>query len=65
MQKSLEDSTVGLKLDGVIKDLYPDLSKEQVNDISYHVYHKMNIIPLYDQAKELIKQYVDEKISSI
>ena len=61
MQKILDDSTVGLKLNGVVKDLYPQLTKEQINDVAYHVYHKMNVIPLYDQAKELIIKYVNDK----
>ena len=61
MQKILDDSTIGLKLNGVVKDLYPDLTKEQINDVTYYVYHQMNMIPLYEQAKELIKKYVNGK----
>ena len=61
MQKILDDSTVGLKLNGVVEDLYPQLTKEQINDVAYHVYHEMNVIPLYDQAKELIIKYVNDK----
>ena len=59
----IDDSTVGLKIDGVVSELHPELTKEQVKEVAHHVYHKINIIPVYDQARELIHQYVKENIN--
>ena len=59
----IEDSTVGLKISGVVTELYPELNKEQVKEVAHHVYHKIDIIPVYDQARELIHQYVKENIN--
>ena len=59
----IDDSTVGLKIDGVVTELHPELTKEQVKEVAHHVYHKINIIPVYDQARELIHQYVKENIN--
>ena len=62
MKQFIEDSTVSLKIDGVVSEMYPNLDKQQVKEVSHFVFHRMNIIPLYDQAKELIKEYVDEEL---
>ena len=59
----IDDSTVGLKIDGVVTELHPELTKEQVKEVAHHVYHKINIIPVYDQARELIHQYVKENMN--
>ena len=60
MAQLITDATVGLKLDGVITELHPELNKEQVQEIAHHVYHKMNMIPLYDQARKLIQEYIEK-----
>ena len=62
MKQLIEDATVSLKLDGVVTDMYPNLNKEQVKEVSHFVYHRMNMIPVYDQARKLIKDYVDEEL---
>ncbi len=62
MKQFIEDSTVSLRIDGVVSEMYPKLTKEQIREVSHFVFHRMNIIPLYDQAKELIKDYVDEEL---
>ena len=62
MKQFIEYSTVSLKIDGVVSEMYPNLDKQQVKEVSHFVFHRMNIIPLYDQAKELIKEYVDEEL---
>ena len=62
MKQFIEDSTVSLKIDGVVNEMYPSLNKQQVREVSHFVFHRMNIIPLYDQAKQLIKEYVDEEL---
>ena len=64
MKQFIEDSTVSLKIDGVVNEMYPSLNKQQVKEVSHFVFHRMNIIPLYDQAKELIKDYVDEELEN-
>ncbi len=64
MKQFIEDSTVSLKIDGVVNEMYPSLNKQQVREVSHFVFHRMNIIPLYDQAKELIKDYVDEELEN-
>ena len=57
----IEDSTVSLKIDGVVSELHPELSKQQIQEVAHHVYHKINMIPVYEQAKELINNYITEK----
>ena len=64
MKQLIEDPTVSLKIDGVISELHPELDKQQVREVAHFVFHRMNIIPLYDQAKELIKDYVDEELEN-
>ena len=62
MKQFIQDPTVSLKIDGVVTELYPKLTKEQIREVSHFVFLRMNVIPLYDQAKELIKEYVDEEL---
>ena len=62
MKQFIEESTVSLKIDGVVSEMYPNLDKQQVKEVSHFVFHRMNMIPVYDQAKELIKEYVDEEL---
>ena len=64
MKQFIEDPTVSLKSDGVVTELYPKLTKEQIREVSHFVFHRMDIIPLYDQAKELIKEYIDEELTA-
>ena len=64
MKQFIEDSTVSLKIDGVVNEMYPSLNKQQVREVSHFVFHRMNIIPLYDQAIQLIKDYVDEELEN-
>ena len=62
MAQLIEDATVSLKLDGVVSEIYPNLTKEQIKEVSHFVYHRMNMIPVYDQAKKLIKDYVNDEL---
>ena len=62
MKQLIEDATVSLKLDGVVSEIYPNLTKEQIKEVSHFVYHRMNMIPVYDQAKKLIKDYVNDEL---
>ena len=62
MKQFIEDTTVSLKINGVVTEMYPHLNKEQIREVSHFVFHRMNVIPLYDQAKQLIKEYVDEEL---
>ena len=59
----IDDSTVGLKISGVVTELHPELNKEQVKEVAHYVYHKINMIPVYDQARELINKYVKENLN--
>ncbi len=63
MKQFIEDATVSLKLSGIVKDMYPDLTKDQIKEISHHVYHRVNMSPVYDQARELINTYVHEELN--
>ncbi len=62
MKQLIEDATVSLKLSGVVTEMYPNLNKDQVKEVSHFVFHRINMIPVYDQAKGLIKEYVDEEL---
>ena len=62
MKQLIEDATVSLKLDGVVTDMYPNLNKDQVKEVSHFVYHRISMISVYDQARGLIKEYVDEEL---
>ena len=65
VKQLIEDATVSLKLNGVVTEMYPDLDKDQVKEVSHFVYHRMNMIPVYDQAKKLIEEYVQDELSTI
>ena len=63
MKQFIEDPTVSLKINGVVSEMFPDLDKYQVKEVAHHVFHKMNMIPVYDQARELINTYVHEELN--
>ena len=65
MKQFIEDSTVSLKIDGVVTELYPKLTEDQIREVAHFVFHRMDMIPVYDQAKKLIKEYVDEELINI
>jgi len=56
--KKLEDPKIVLHLDVLVRDLYPDLSEEQVDEVIYEVYHHLNMYPLVDQVKRKVHEYV-------
>ena len=62
VKQFIEDSTVALKLDGVVSELHPELNKDQIKEVSHFVFHRMNMIPLREQAEKLIEEYVDEEL---
>ena len=62
MAQLIEDATVSLKLNGVVSEMYPDLNKDQIKEVSHFVFHRMSMIPVYEQAQKLIKEYVDEEL---
>ena len=57
----IDDSTVGLKIDGIVSEKHPKLNKEQIKEVAHHVYHNIDMIPVYEQAIELINDYISEK----
>tara|TARA_R100000278_G_scaffold112773_1_gene90683 strand:+ start:348 stop:554 length:207 start_codon:yes stop_codon:yes gene_type:complete len=59
----IEDSFIGLKLDGLVKGLYKDLDKEQIKEVAHHVYHQMDMNPLRNQAEEKIHTYIKENLN--
>ena len=62
MKQLIEDATVSLKLEGVVSEMYPDLNKDQIKEVSHFVFHRMNMIPLRKQAEKLIEEYIDEEL---
>ena len=62
MKQLIEDATVSLKLEGVVSEMYPDLNKDQVKEVSHFVFHRMNMIPLREQAGKLIDEYVQDEL---
>jgi len=56
--KILAQPSVGLHLDSIAQELYPDLTDEELKEVIYEVYHHMNLSPLRKQAEEKIHQYV-------
>ena len=42
--------------------MYPNLDKEQVKEVSHFVFHRMSMIPVYEQAKKLIDEYVKDEL---
>lgn len=59
----IEDSFIGLKLDGLVKGLYKDLDKDKIKEVAHHVYHSMDMNPLREQAEKKIHKYVRENLS--
>ena len=62
MKLFIQDPIVSLKIDGVVSELHPELTEDQIREVSHFVFHRMNVIPLYDQAKELIEEYIEEEL---
>ena len=62
MAQLIGDATVSLKINGVVSEMYPDLNKDQIKEVSHFVFHRMSMIPVYEQAQKLIKEYVDEEL---
>ena len=62
MKQFIEAATVSLKLSGVVTEMYPNLNKEQVKEVSHFVYHRINMADVHSQAMQLIKNYVDEEL---
>ena len=56
--KILAEPSVGLHLDSIVEELYPDLTKEELNEVVYEVYHHMNLSSLRKQAEEKIHKSV-------
>tara|TARA_B000000557_G_scaffold229925_1_gene202375 strand:- start:642 stop:839 length:198 start_codon:yes stop_codon:yes gene_type:complete len=65
MKQFIQDPTVSLKIDGVVTELYPKLTEDQIKEVSHFVFHRMNMNPVYEQAKNLIKEYVNEELINI
>ena len=62
MKQFIQDPIVSLKIDGVVSELHPELTEDQIREVSHFVFNRMNVIPLYDQAKELIEEYIEEEL---
>ena len=62
MAQLITDATVSLKLEGVVSELHPELDKNQIQEVAHFVFHRMNMNPVYEQAKKLIEEYVDEEL---
>ena len=62
MKQFIEDATVSLKINGVVTEMYPNLDKEQVKEVSHFVFHRMSMIPVYEQAKKLKDEYVKDEL---
>ncbi len=56
--KILAQPSVGIHLDTIARELYPDLTDEELKEVIYEVYHHMNLSPLRKQAEEKIHEYV-------
>ena len=56
--KNLAEPSVGIHLDNIVEELYPDLTKEELDAVVYEVYHHMNLNSLRKQAEEKIHEYV-------
>ena len=62
MKQFIEDPTISLKLAWVVSELHPELNKDQIKEVAHFVFHRMNMIPLRDQAQKLIEDYIDEEL---
>ena len=56
--KILAEPSVGIHLDTIAQELYPNLSEAELKEVIYEVYHHMNLNPLRKQAEEKIHEYV-------
>ena len=62
MAQLITDATVTLKLEGVVSELHPELDKQQIQEVYHFVFHRMNMIPLRDQAEKLIEEYIQDEL---
>ena len=62
MAQLITDATVSLKLEGVVSELHPELNKQQIQEVAHFVFHRMNMIPLREQAEKLIEEYVEDEL---
>ena len=62
MAQLITDATVTLKLEGVVSELHPELDKNQIQEVSHFVFHRMNMNPMYEQAKKLIEEYIQDEL---
>ena len=62
VKQFIEDTTVSLKISGVVSELHPELDKDQIKEVSHFVFHRMNMIPVRDQAEKLIEEYISEEL---
>ena len=62
MAQLIDDATVSLKINGVVSEMYPNLNKDQIKEVAHFVYHRMSMIPVYEQAKKLIEEYVQDEL---
>ena len=62
MKQFIQDPIVSLKIDGVVSELHPELTEDQIREVSHFVFHRMSMIPVYEQAKKLIDEYVKDEL---
>ena len=62
MAQLITDATVSLKLEGVVSELHPELDKNQIQEVSHIVFHRMNMNPMNEQAKKLIEEYIQDEL---
>tara|TARA_B100000287_G_scaffold429347_1_gene482479 strand:+ start:992 stop:1204 length:213 start_codon:yes stop_codon:yes gene_type:complete len=62
VKQFIDDPTVSLKIDGVVTEMYPKLDKDEVKEVSHFVFHRINMSHVHEQARELIKEYVDDEL---
>ena len=62
MKQLIQDPIVSLKIDGVVSELHPELTEDQRREVAHFVFHRMNVIPLRDQAEQLIEEYIEEEL---
>ena len=62
MAQLITDATVSLKLEGVVSELHPELDKNQIQEVSHFFFHRMNMNPMYEQAKKLIEEYIQDEL---
>ena len=62
MKQLIQDPIVSLKIDGVVSELHPELTEDQRREVAHFVFHRMNVIPLRNQAEQLIEEYIEEEL---